>query len=395
MGIKKYSQADLVIQEIKVDSVLKTNKHIDGGWFWSKYSAYPYIGCQYGCTYCFLRMDMYGLNTENNLTKNLKDPFSQFVRIKTNAAEILDKELSKVPKDIIITGDYQPIESRFRLSRKMLEVCYKRGFPTLIIAKSPLVMRDLDLIKRINEKSWACVVFSINSSGSKGYREIFEPFASSIESRFASMKTLGEAGIYTGTALMPVLPFITDSDENLESIVKLTKENSGRFVLGGGLVLSDRQESAFYESAEKYRKGLAEKYKGLYQAKFSPTDSSWAFLGKKIKAFCQKHGLDYRIRRFIPNSPLAINKKVAENLFLWIYEMELEGMEEYEAAMYRELAWLIDEFPIPLTNILEKDMTARLIESHEMIDRGVLQIKPILAYHLSKQADTQLLANPV
>ena len=95
----------VISKEIEVDSILRTNRHVDGGWFWTKYSANPYLGCEYGCTYCFLREDSYELSARSRETKGMPDPFSQFVRVKTNAPGVLARELPLVQKDVIVTGD--------------------------------------------------------------------------------------------------------------------------------------------------------------------------------------------------------------------------------------------------------------------------------------------------
>ncbi|MEK6936600.1 MAG: radical SAM protein [Nanoarchaeota archaeon] len=362
---------EIIYEEIKVDKVLNINEHADGGWFWTKYSAAPYLGCQYACSYCFLRGDMYGLTIKNEKTKNLEDPFSQFIRVRINAPEILDKELSNLPKDIIVVGDYQPIESKYKLSRKMLEVCLKHEFPTIIIAKSPLVIRDLEIIKKINAKSWACVVFSINSEDSGKYRNAFETFASSLESRFNIMKQFADAGIYTGIALIPIMPFINDSEENLKNLVKKTKENNGKFVLAGGLVFLKGQEDFFYNSLEKFDKNLVEKYKDLYKDNYSPKDNSWAIIGRKIKSFCKQYKIDYRIKRFIPKSPLSINKEISEKLFLKVYEMEINEESEEMIKKYRELAFKIDELDVPLNNLFKTEIINSFLNKNQ-IDNEVL-----------------------
>ncbi|MBI2971828.1 MAG: hypothetical protein HYY37_05405 [Candidatus Aenigmarchaeota archaeon] len=358
----------IVVEEITVDKVLNTFAHQDG-WFWAKYSASPYLGCQYACAYCFLRQDGYGLNVGNERTVGMDDTFSQYLRVKTNAHLVLDKELQDVERDVIGVGDYQPVESTFMLSRKMLEVCRTHEFPVIIIAKSPLVVRDIDVIREISRRSWACVVFSIGSHQSAGYREFFEPFASSVESRFLAMKKCSEAGIHTGTALMPVLPFITDSRENLEAVIRKTKESGGRFVVAGGLALSDAQAESFYKSLERYNKNFVDRYKTLYQGRFSPQDNSWASLGRTVKGLCETHGLDYRIKRFVPDSPLSMNKRLAELLFLRVYEMELNEEPEAEIQKCRELAWRIDEMREPVQCL--PDETAVMHEAVEEIMKRV------------------------
>lgn len=188
--------------------ILNVHRHVDGGWFWTKYSAHPYVGCQEGCVYCYWRDEKYNMLARDPAAKYLSDPFSQYIKVKTNAAELLRRELSRVQRDVIAVGDYQPAEGRYGLSHEMLKVCAELGFPTLILEKSPLVLKDLDVISKINQRAWACVMFSIVRGDSNGYGEIFEPYAPRIEGRFRAMRKIAEAGILTGTAFMPILPCV-------------------------------------------------------------------------------------------------------------------------------------------------------------------------------------------
>ena len=341
---------ELIIKELRADKVLRVYPHVGGGWFWSKYSASPYLGCQCGCTYCFLRESSYGMTVKNSESTHLADSFSQYIRVITNAAELLDQELQGMPKDIIVTGDYQPLDARFRLSRALLQTCLNHGFPTAVVSKSPGVVRDLDLVCEIGRKSWACLAFSIGSLQSDGYGKMFEPYAPSIESRFRAMRRASDAGIYVGTALIPVLPFITDTDDNLAMIVKRTRDSGGQFVLAGGLVLGADLYTDFYRSVEQIGgSALVNKYQQLYKGSHSPIDNSWARLGRTVRELCERFDLEYRIRRFIPNDGLAENKRLAERLFLKIYELELNEVHDSQISECRNLAWMIDESTTPTT----------------------------------------------
>lgn len=333
------------ISEIRVDSVLKTNPHVDGGWFWSKYSVNPYLGCSYGCAYCFLRQRNYGLAPKPVKSADFIDAFAQNIQVKINAAEVLDRELDQVPPDVIIAGDYQPIDSRYRISRQLLQVCLDHGFPTMIIAKSPTVLRDLDLIQSIGERSWACVVFSIAFSESGPQQTVLEPAASSIESRFRAMQKLREAGVYTGTAMMPIMPFLNDTEDNLRAIVAQTERHGGQFVLAGGMVLGDGLETQLFPVLKQIDEALPMRYQQLYQGGFSPHDHSWSQLGRKVRKLCNEHGLAHRIQRYIAPGPLAINKRIAEKLLLKVYEMELSNAAENEILEMRKLAWQVEESP--------------------------------------------------
>ena len=136
----------LQFQEIITRRIVNTHKHADGPWFWDKYSAHPYIGCRSGCMFCYLRGGYY-------LGQRDPETFDSIIQVKINAVDLLQKELPKLKPDIINLGDWQqPAEDRYQISRAMLEVLSEFDFPLSIIERSPLVVRDVDLISRINLK---------------------------------------------------------------------------------------------------------------------------------------------------------------------------------------------------------------------------------------------------
>ena len=126
-------------------TILNKGKRADH-WFWTRYSAYPYIGCQHGCEFCYCREKKYCPHD---------DPldFAYSIKIKENAPVLLRRALSRAPVDLVFTGDYQPVERKFGISRKMLEVCYELGFPVFVLERNPGVLRDLDLLQAINQRS--------------------------------------------------------------------------------------------------------------------------------------------------------------------------------------------------------------------------------------------------
>jgi len=324
--------------------ILNIHRHVDGGWLWTKYSAHPYVGCQEGCVYCYWRDEKYNMLARDQAARHLPDPFSQYIKVKTNAAELLRIELPRVQKDLIAVGDYQPAEGRYCLSREMLKACAELGFPTLILEKSPLVLRDLDVISKINQRVWACVMFSIVRGDSNGYGEIFEPYAPRIEGRFRAMRKIADAGILTGTALMPILPYICDDDSNLETVVKKTAENGGKFVLAAGLTMSGAQASYFLEALRRHDPELIEKYKRLYEGAYSPADAQYVGkIGLKVRDLCAKHGIRDRMPRYVPDGPLATNKRIAEDIFNRCYQIELECAPSYNVWAYRRAGWAVDE----------------------------------------------------
>jgi DNA repair photolyase len=128
--------------------ILNVHKHVDGGWFWTKYSAHAYVGCQEGCVYCYWRDEKYNMLARDPAARHLSDPFSQYIKVKTNAAELLRKELSRVHKDVISVSDYPPAEARYGLSREMLKICAELGFPTSARAQEATCVSCLNMTPR-------------------------------------------------------------------------------------------------------------------------------------------------------------------------------------------------------------------------------------------------------
>ena len=146
----------LEFQEKSARKIVNVHRHVDG-WFWDKYSAHPYIGCRSGCEFCYLRGGGY-------LGRRSPDTLDTLIQVKTNAVELLRKELPRLERDVICCGDWQqPAEDRYRLSRGMLEVVHDLSFPLFIVDRSPLLARDLDLLVEINRRAWVGIVFSISS----------------------------------------------------------------------------------------------------------------------------------------------------------------------------------------------------------------------------------------
>ena len=320
----------------KAKKLLNIYKHIDGGWFWNKYSAYPYVGCQFGCEFCYEREPKY-------LPYSDPDDFDRVIKVKLNAPELLRKELSKVPVGLISTGDYQPAEKEFKLSRRLLEVALEMEFPVFILERSPLVTRDLDLIKAINEESFATVLFSASFADSKPTKRGFEPKSPAVKLRFKAMEKIASQGILTGTVFMPILPFISDSETNLEAVIKITKDYGGSFVLASSLTLSGYQRERYLNLVSKNYPELIPKYNDLYGRNYQPSGAYWVQIANKVRDLCHKYGIKDRMPRWIPHGSLAINKKVAEKLFLKVYNLEMETGNRNKIWAYRKAAWAIDE----------------------------------------------------
>lgn len=331
----------------KPKKILNKHKHADS-WFWDKYSAHPYIGCEHGCEYCYSREAKYSRYSD-------PDDFSKVIKVKENAPELLRKELSRVPKDITIVGDYQPVEKETEISRKMLQVCLDLEFPVSLLEKSPLVLRDIDLIEEINRRSWAAVTFSIITTKDDETRSLFEPGAPTVSSRFKAIKQFSDKGILAGVAFMPILPFIYDDDENLEAVVKATAEHGGKFVLAGGLTLASPQKEICYKILEEHFPDLVPKYDKLYKGSYGPECRYYGEIGKKVSELCQKYGILDRMPRYNPEGSFTVNRQISERLQNQLYRMELDCVSNYKIWAYRKAAWALEDLTESVAEIYSRN----------------------------------------
>ena len=345
-------------QEYQPKRIVNIHKHVDGAWFWDKYTAHPYIGCSFGCEFCYSRGGVYSGN------RNPED-FDSVIRVKTNAPGLLKRELSRLESEIIACGDWQePAEHRYRLSRKMLEVVLELGFPLLIIERSPTVVRDLDIISEINKKAWAGVIFSLSSLDPR-IKRAFEPKSPGIRLRFHAMERISQMGISTGTALMPVLPLVGDDPGSIEDCVKATKDHGGTFVLGGGLTMNGYQAERTLTAYKRIDPALESELRSLYgwnqgEEPRGVPHGDGNRIGRLVRSLCRKHGLSDRMPRYIAPGPRALNKRIAERLFLKMYSLELDSAEPRRIWSYRKAAWTVDEHPEPLDLLYSRDGIAGL-----------------------------------
>lgn len=179
------------VREIQSKSILASSKIYD-------YVINPYVGCQHACTYCYARfMKRFSKHTE---------PWGEFVDVKVNAADLLRVEINKKRQGSVwisgVCDPYQPLESKYKLTRKCLEILSHHIWPVIIQTRSHLVLRDLDIIKRIPNIEVGLSVTTADDD----IRKLFEPRAPSIEKRLSALDELHRSGIRTYAMVAPVLP---------------------------------------------------------------------------------------------------------------------------------------------------------------------------------------------
>lgn len=342
----------------KTKTILNVHKHCDGGWFWSKYSASPYIGCEWGCQYCYSRDEKYNPHkaVRDPLVLNFKDPFSEYIKIKVNAPGLLRRSLKNKPRDIIYLDSYIPVDSEYQYARKMLEVCLDLDFPVFVNEKSPLLLRDLDVLKKISIKSFLNVGWSIITSKDDLTRKIIEANAPPVKSRFEAMKTLADNEIMTGTIFMPIIPFIYDDDDNIENVIRKTKESGGQYVLDGGLTLWGYYKTHFYKTLEQHYPDLILKYDKLY-GDTKLFNERMSQVHELVFRYCRKYDLTNYIPRPVSFYPkqLQINKKIAEDFYLKAKELQLSGQSGYKEWGYRKIAWILDDLKQSIQTIYNEN----------------------------------------
>jgi DNA repair photolyase len=271
--------------------------------------------------------------------------------------------------DPVFTGDYQPAERKFGLSRRMLEVCLEAGFPVFVLERSPLVLRDLDLLSAIHERARVIVAFSIIStpdSPNHARVQLMERLTPASEKRFAAMRQLARAGIPTGTCFMPILPGLCDDEANLQAVVRWTAEHGGSFVLAAGLTLADQQRAYFFDVLRDRFPDLVEPYTRHYPpGSYASVESDPRHIGRRLRALCVQYGIRDRIPRpIVPGDKRAVNKRLAEQLANTAYTLELEEAQASRVWVYRKAAWAMDDLEQDVM-LLFRTMGRRGLESIE------------------------------
>ncbi len=314
----------MVRYEIKgFKSIVNRLKFIDS-WFWCAYTVNPYNGCYHDCIYCDGRTRKYNMHAD----------FEETIYVKKGAAEALDKKIKQsrnMLPDVVSMGGvcdaYQPAEAEYRITRDILEVLLKHKFPAFLLTKSDLITRDLDVISAINKHSWATVAFTVTTVDD-GLARVLEPGASPPSKRLEALKRVKDKdpGIQTGVCAMPIIPFLEDADEAIESLVAKTKEAGCDFLLfAPGVSMRDEQASYMLR---KLQAALPREH-DLFTMNYMGDETFKARwlreTNAKILAACQKQGLATRARRYIPGDYRKHNYAIAERLLNEAYDLQIAG----------------------------------------------------------------------
>ena len=245
-----------------------------------------YRGCLHGCIYCDSRSNCY----------NIQHKFED-VEIKENAIELLEKALKCKRKKCMIgmgsmTDPYIPLETDIKNTRKALELIYKYGFGATLITKSANILRDLDILKEINEKT-KCVIQMTLTTFDEKLCKIVEPNVGTTKERFETLKVLNENNIPTVVWLTPILPFINDTKENITGILDycIKAKVYGIICFGMGVTLREGNREYFYEKLDKFFPAIKEKYIKTYGINYILNSPNNNYLMNIFYKTCKQHNI--------------------------------------------------------------------------------------------------------
>ncbi|MCI5873818.1 MAG: radical SAM protein [Roseburia sp.] len=248
-----------------------------------------YRGCTHGCIYCDSRSKCYGF------THVFED-----IEVKQNAPELLERALrSKRKKCMIGTGamcdPYMHCEEELGLTRRCLELIDQYGYGLAIQTKSDRILRDLDLLKSINEKA-KCVVQMTLTTYDEALCKIVEPNVCSTKERVKALQIFRENGIPTIVWLTPILPYINDTVENIEGILDYCIEAKvyGIISFGMGVTLREGDREYFYAALDKNFPGIKEKYHRRYGYSYELASDRNEELMKIFRDKCRENGIVYQ-----------------------------------------------------------------------------------------------------
>lgn len=279
---------EAVFEHIHVEKML----HYINVWFLPfRWGANTYRGCEHNCVYCNARYthEYLGLPTGE---------FACKIIVKDNAAAALDKEFSrekwrKMTVNLAtVTDPYQPAEKRFGITREVLKVFLKHHNPLMLSTKSDLVLRDLSILAEIAQTGFLNVIVTLPTLNEE-LRGKIEPRAPSVEKRLGVIQVLHEAGITVGVAAIPLLPYISDSASNVETLVKTVAESGADYLIVDLLNFRGEARGRFMEFLRDCSPDLVPRYEKLYQTNYC--DKNYA---KMVRGLANKSIKKYKVDNY-------------------------------------------------------------------------------------------------
>jgi DNA repair photolyase len=285
----------VVYREEPCRSALNRVQGMGFGW-----SLNPYMGCVHRCTYCYVRA--YELRAD----RPPDDRYGQSIRVKTNIADILRRELARPSwkrEEVAIgaaTDPYQPVEGRYKLTRRCLEVLAAARNPFSLITRGPMIVRDIDVLAHAAARAEIGVTVSVPTLNDDIWRKT-EPGTAPPRQRLRALRLLVDAGIDVGVGIAPVLPGISDRPELLEEIARAARDAGATGLWCNVLFLKAGTREHFMESLARHWPGLVPRYEALYARPHLPARETEP-IRKEVAALRRRFGIADRRQR--PLSPL-------------------------------------------------------------------------------------------
>lgn len=366
--------------EIDAKTVLNKFKYRDN-WFWDRYSINPYRGCEFSCSYCDAMTEKYLIHDDHR-------DFSSTIYIKKKAPKVLKREIHRFKPDVVgisgVTDPYQPAERKYKLTREILKIFEENRFPVHIGTKSDLVFRDMDILKEISEKTWCTVSFTITSFDEELLSRL-EPSAPSPEDRLEAIHVLNEEGIQSGVNFIPIVPYILDSKENIEEVIKRSSEHAEYILIGSGMTLRSNQKIRFTELLERNFPELLVKYKQLYRHGQEPAGSYILNLNKLAAKLCKRYKIKNYIdppsfkrqskqKTLIPTVDYdSINREVANYLLQTAFFMEYKNGDYNSTWKYHSAAENIENLNESIVDIHERDELRKIEGVDESVSEYIVK----------------------
>jgi len=262
-------------------------------------SLNPYRGCAHGCSFCYARAFHPYLGLGAN------DEFQNRILIKRNAPEALEAELRAAVRryggrsaairnigEVAVgtaTDPYQPVEAQARITRECLKILARYGVPVTITTRSPLILRDLDILKEMN---LLAVNISVNTMDHRLMR-LLEPASPHPAKRMEAVAALNDAGVPAGIFLAPILPFLTDTAETLEEICAAAKGSRAEFVMPSLLRLAPDVRAWYLSVLARHFPRLVGRYAALYRGAYPDPGEAGRIL-ERARLIIARHGLNER-----------------------------------------------------------------------------------------------------
>jgi DNA repair photolyase len=280
-------------------SALNRVKGMGFGW-----SLNPYMGCAHRCTFCYVRA------FELRADRPSDDRYGRSIRVKMNVAEVLRRELARPSwtGEVVAIGaatdPYQPAEGRYRLTRGCLEALRDASNPFNLITRSPMIVRDLDVLVEAAARAEVGVVFSVPTLDEEVWRRT-EPGTPPPRRRLQALGRLVDAGIRAGVGMAPILPGISDSPEQLERVVRAAREAGATNIWANVLHLKPGTREHFLEALAADWPEELDRYQRLYASRAYLPKAEVEPVQRIVGELRRRHGIRDRRRLRVEPPPAA------------------------------------------------------------------------------------------